>query len=142
MKGEQMKTIRQIAEEIGVSKTAVRKHMDDSFRKQFAETVSGVVCISEKGEILLKSKFSKNKKAKTKTETKGENFAETEKGVSAVVEILRQELEIKNRQIDALNIALENMSESLKAAQALHGGTMKQALLPENEKAKKRFWFF
>jgi hypothetical protein len=63
-----------------------------------------------------------------KNDLPGENYLNSE-----VLEVLRTELEVKNRQIDELlnanrelTAALENTTESLKAAQLLHAGTMKQ----------------
>ena len=52
------KTIKQIADELGVSKTAVRKKMTDEVKTKFAETVSGVIYISVCGENLIKQAFS------------------------------------------------------------------------------------
>ena len=121
-----LKTIKQIAEELGVSKTAIRKHMDEDFRKQFATVVAGVIHVSGQGESLLKTKFVKtvcNKNSGT---------------VSALIEMLKGELENKNEQIAKLTLALENTTASLKAAQALHVGTMQQAFLPEKKERSKK----
>lgn len=72
-----------------------------------------------------------------------------------IIEMLRNELEVKNRQITTLqdqNIqlttALSKMSDSLQAAQALHAGTIQQQLegpvepqsAPETEPPKSGFW--
>lgn len=76
-----------------------------------------------------------------------------------VIEMLKNELEVKNRQISTLqeqNIqltaALSKMSDSLQAAQALHAGTIQQQLEgpvehqsesapePESEPPKVGFW--
>lgn len=50
------KTIRQIADELGVSKTAVRKKITDEIRNQFAETIGNVIYISKQGETLTASR--------------------------------------------------------------------------------------
>ena len=39
------KTIRQIADEIGVSKTAIRKKMTEEVKTKFSKTVSGIIYI-------------------------------------------------------------------------------------------------
>lgn len=76
-----------------------------------------------------------------------------------IIEMLRNELEVKNRQITTLqeqNIQLTEtiakMSDSLQAAQALHAGTIQQQLEgpvehqsesapePESESLKVGFW--
>lgn len=45
-----MKTIKQIADEIGVSKTAIRNYMDDDFRAKYtAKDDKGVITITPMG---------------------------------------------------------------------------------------------
>ena len=130
-----MKTIKQIADEIGVSKTAVRKKITPEVKTKFAETVSGVIYISADGETLIKSAFVS---ARPQTEFAGvsENqFAEVSGQVSTVVSMLQKELDIKNEQIRELNArlaesnaALVAAQQSAQAAQMLHAGTMQQQL--------------
>lgn len=52
---------------------------------------------------------------------------------SAMLDTLRDELAIKNRQIDALNDTCRNLSQSLIAAQALHGADLTSKSLHEPE---------
>ena len=121
---KKMKTIRQIAEEVGVSKTAIRKKLTEDIRNQFTETIGNVVYISEKGENLIKSAFNKsveNHVSANQTET-----------VSELVSALKAELDIKNKQISDLSSALvlaqeqaSTAQQSLLASQALHGETVK-----------------
>jgi len=57
-----MKTIKQIADEIGVSKQAVYKRVKGSLHTvvaPYTHTVDGTVYISEQGEILIIQAFSK-----------------------------------------------------------------------------------
>lgn len=74
--------------------------------------------------------------------------------VSDVVSTLQEQLREKDRQIQQqqqsikeLTAALENTTASLKAAQALHAGTMQQNLLAEKEEAepieneKQKKWY-
>ena len=148
-----MKTIKQIADEIGVSKTAVRKKianlgLQSSLRKKGIH-----FSIGEEQERLIKSEFLKNE-----TQTVNENLvcdkAESLHLVSDVVSTLQEQLREKDRQIQQqqqsikeLTAALENTTASLKAAQALHAGTMQQNLLAEKEEAepieneKQKKWY-
>ena len=126
-----MKTIKQIADEIGVSKTAVRKRLTPEVQTKFAETVCGVIYISEQGETLIKQAFD-NFEPQTKfAQVSGNQFAVVSGEVSALISMLKDELEIKNRQIDDLNKRLAESSERLTeinsaliTAQALHAGTL------------------
>ena len=147
-----MKTIKQIADEIGVSKTAVRKKMTDEVKTKFAETVSGVVYISEQGETLIKSAFCNNQ-----AETKFAGFAETVSGevsgtvstlismLQAELEVRNRELDIKNKQIEELTATIKNLSESINAAnknelaETIIDGNIK---LIEENKPKKRGGIF
>jgi len=130
-----MKTIRQIADELGVSKTAVRKHMTDEVKTKFVETVSGTIHISEEGEILIKSAFTANTPQTKFAEVSENQFPVVSGEVSTLIVMLQQELAAKNRQLEnkdkqigELTAALENTTASLHAAQALHAGTMHKQL--------------
>lgn len=122
------KTIAQIAAEVGVSKTAVRKKLTDEIRNQFSETIGNTVYINKQGESLIKSTFSQfngNQVSENQTET-----------VSVLVSILQKELDIKNDQIRELNARLAESNSALvaaqqtaQAAQALHAGTIQQQLV-------------
>lgn len=133
------KTIKQIADELGVSKTAVRKKMTDEVKTKFAETVSGVIYISVCGENLIKQAFSKDEPETSVSGVCENQFPPVSGQVSGefavVIEALKHQLEVKDRQIEQqqqsikeLTAALENTTLSLKAAQALHAGTMHQQL--------------
>ena len=52
------KTIKELADEIGVSKTAIRKYMDDDFKSAYTtrEGEKGTVIISDEGVTILKEK--------------------------------------------------------------------------------------
>jgi len=105
-----MKTIKQIADEIGVSKTAVRKKMTEEVKTKFSQTVSGKIYISETGENIIKSSFKSNisetgnnkpeeiVSSKVSTEVPGENI---------LYNILKNELDEKNMQIKKLQLELE-----------------------------------
>lgn len=79
------KTIKQIAEELGVSKTAVRKKMTPEVQTKFAVKVSGVVFIDEEGERLIKQGFSKDRPQTEVSGVSGNQFAEISGEVSGEV---------------------------------------------------------
>lgn len=121
-----MKTIKQIADEIGVSKTAVRKKIENLGLSEKVQTTGNRILIDEKQETLIKTAFSK-------TETKTENQkAVTEKTeslqlVSGMVSTLTEQLQEKDRQIaekdkqiNALNELLAENQKLLDQQQQLH----------------------
>ena len=165
---EGMKTIRQIADEIGVSKQAVYKRYKGKLYTvcaPYAHTEQGVLYIEEQGETLIKQDFLQKEcsiGAHTYAHTERSNGAVLEQsenaGVVAVlqttIDTLQGQLAIKDKQIEELNARLAEVSSALvaaqqtaQAAQALHAGTIQQQLTSgedqreEDEvKAKKQSW--
>lgn len=161
-----MKTIRQIADEIGVSKQAVYKRYKGKLYTAcapYAHTVQGVLYLSEQAETLIKQDFLQNDSS---------NGAHTERSIGAVpeqsqeagmvavlqatIDTLQGQLEVKDRQIEQqaqtitrLTDALAAAQQTAAAAQALHAGTIQQQLLGEEagadqqgqEPKGKRSWF-
>lgn len=163
-----MKTIRQIADEIGVSKQTVYKRYKGKLYTvcaPYAHTEQGVLYIEEQGETLIKQDFLQKEcsiGAHTYAHTERSNGAALEHpenvGVIAVlqttIDTLQGQLAIKDKQIEDLNARLAESNAALvaaqqtaQAAQALHAGTIQQQLTSgedqreEDEvKAKKQSW--
>ena len=156
-----MKTIRQIADEIGVSKQAVYKRYKGKLHTvcaPYTHTEQGVLYLSEQAETLIKQDFLKDDRsngAHTDTHTERSIGAVPEQsqeaGVVAVlqatIDTLQGQLEVKDRQIAKLTEALVAAQQTAAAAQALHAGTMKQQLLSgesgadQQEPEQKKSWF-
>jgi AcrR family transcriptional regulator len=162
------KTIKQIADEIGVSKQTVYKRYKGKLYTvcaPYAHTEQGVLYIEEQGETLIKQDFLQ-KECSIGAHTERSNGAVLEQsenaGVVAVlqttIDTLQGQLAIKDKQIEELNARLAEVSSALvaaqqtaAAAQALHAGTIQQQLLsgeagadqqhPEPESGQKRSWF-
>jgi len=110
-----MKTIAQIATELGVTKPTIRRYLTEEIRTQFTETRNGVIYISEIGEGQIRSKLKNNTKIKkpelsekipeSKPESSGTE-PETDSDVSGViadmVSALKEQLAEKDKQIDKL----------------------------------------
>lgn len=154
-----MKTIRQIADEIGVSKQAVYKRYKGKLYTAcapYAHTVQGVLYLSEQAETLIKQDFLQNDCS---------NGAHTERSIGAVpeqsqeagmvavlqatIDTLQGQLEVKDRQIEKLTEALIAAQQTAAAAQALHAGTIQQQLVTgdaradqqeQGSKLSKRWW--
>ena len=139
-------TIKQLADQIGVSKTAVRKHMDEDFRAKYTLAgANGVITISPEGCKLIAEKFQKppQNTANNPTETK-----ETEVSGDVVailretLDALRAQLEIKDEQIRQLNERLQESHEAFlteqqtaQRAQALQAATMQSLQAPDEAEA-------
>ena len=147
-----MKTIRQVADELGVSKQAVwqriKRNIDirQAF-EQHSQTINGTVYVDEDGENVIRCAYSDDLKTVNVDET-AVNIDETSdnKTVNAdngalidvlqkTIDTLQQQLTAKDKQIDELTAMLkgsqtsvESLTAALTAAQALHAGTMQTAL--------------
>ena len=160
-----MKTIRQIADELGVSKQAVYKRFKGKLHTvcaPYAHTEQGVLYLEERGETLIKQDFLQDDRsigAHTDTHTECSNGAVSEQGyedgliavLQATINTLQVQLEVKDRQIEQLTSALVAAQQTAAAAQALHAGTIQQQLLSGEagadqqhqvpEPGQKRGWF-
>jgi len=173
-----MKTIRELSEEIGVSKTAIRQKFTPEIKEKYIKNIDGKIHIEKDGEKLIKKAFSESKFANNLSEsfsgTTENQLADSENRISEkvyenvlsdvekklsenMIAILQKELDIKNSQIKSLQTnnreltnALENTTNALNVAHALHAGTFhQQARLTDQEAhpeakvdkpMKKGFW--
>lgn len=154
-----MKTIRQIADEIGVSKQAVFKKIKreplSTSLQGFTTTVDGRLMVSVDGEKLIKQAFSDVAPSTTDDQLTGavdgwvdgastqnaEKTAAVDGVISvlqATIDTLQGQLEVKDRQIEQqaqtitrLTDALAAAQQTAAAAQALHAGTIQQLLTGE-----------
>lgn len=151
-----MKTIRQIADEIGVSKQAVFKKIKreplSTSLQGLTATVDGKLMVEVDGEKLIKQAFSEIAPSTTDNQLTGTvdglvdgastKNAEKTTGVDGVISVLQAtidtlqgQLAVKDKQIAELNERLSECSAALlaaqqtaQAAQALHAGTIQQQL--------------
>lgn len=148
------KTIRQLADEIGVSKQAIhqkrKKEPLSTFLQPFTSTVDGVIYISIEGESLIKEAFKIN----TVNETVNEVYTSFDgvftpsfTVVDSNFETLKEQLKVKDaqikeqqhqllekeKQITELTVAIENMTQTLKTSQMLHAGTMQQTFWSDTQ---------
>lgn len=125
-----MKTIKELADSLGVSKTAIRNYMTEEFRAKYtAKNDKGVITITPDGCKVIAESFAKS------PESNRNDFAETElitipRSVLATYEEqLRQkdvQLAEKDLQIKDLTATVKSQAQSVQSAQALHAGTMQQ----------------
>ena len=148
-------SIKEIADTVGVSKTAVRKKIEKLGLQTELLKNGNKITVDENVAKQIITAFDRPTENETQTEFANQNGNE----FSKVIEILQAELESKNkqlaskdRQIEDLTRALENTTASLQAEQALHAGKMQKQLSSgeEQEQAedqektktdKKRHWW-
>lgn len=140
------KTIKQLAEELGVSKQAIhqkiKKEPLSTDLRKFTTTVDGTVYISIDGENLIKSAFVQkcsqpvddNQPSTVDGLVDGKIIAVLQDTISE----LHKQLAIKDKQIDELNNRLSEVTNALTAQQALNAGTLQQLMLVDNQ---KHYWW-
>ena len=152
---EGMKTIRQIADEIGVSKTAVSKQIANLGLRSGLRKNGNQFAIDEHQEALIKQAFSEKSQTEienqtqTKTQTENHEVSDLVCVLQATIDTLQGQLEVKDRQIEKLTEALIAAQQTAAAAQALHAGTIQQQLVTgdaradqqeQGSKLSKRWW--
>lgn len=141
-------TIKQIADELGVSKTAVRNYMNEDFRAKYTEKdCKGVILVSPEGCKLIAESLGK-------TENERKESAETEfvtipRSVLSLLEKQLADLAEENKKLTAaLTAENKELVAAVKAqAQSINAdrhnelaGTM-QKQLPDGSGAKWwQFW--
>jgi len=106
-----VKTIRQIADELGVTKQAVHKKIRQeplsTKLRGFMATDDGMIKVDDNGEKLIKSVFSERKPSTAttkKVDAIPDNFTSI---TNELIASLREELTIKNKQLEAKDTQLE-----------------------------------
>ena len=135
-----MKTVKQIADEIGIDKQKVYRHIKKHHIKE-AHQNSGAMYYDEVVETQIKQAFSKITTSDEAHQFTSEAIQSTSNDV--VVQALIKQLEIKDKQINELTATIKILSESIKAA---HHNELaetiidSQASLPVTVPKKKSFW--
>lgn len=128
---ENLKTIRELADEFNVSKQAVRKRLTDEFRANYVKTVysNGVetLVVTVTGYMLLKQHFSGgNNNGKIGSNVDGNggklNFTSDSKQTVddvSILKILEQQLAIKDKQLENKDSQISQMQNLLDQQQRL-----------------------
>ena len=161
-------TIRQLADELSVSKSTIGRAIVQLGLQDKLCKIGNKYVLSEKQILQIKLQLSKNDEEKT-LHASSKTLHEEEKSLQVNQEtqnsILQEQLSILNKQlaikdhqiqilqeqIGQLTTAMESMATALTAAQALHAGTIQKQLtehsdsieqLPNQEQTKQKKGIF
>jgi predicted ArsR family transcriptional regulator len=114
------KTIKELSEEIGVSKQAINRFLTSDFRRQHVTTKTdnkvGALLVDKSGEILIKKHFSiDNDRQQTDNDDRQQVVGLLEKQI----ENQQRELAEKNKQIEAKDTQISNLQNLLDQSQQL-----------------------
>ena len=143
-----MSTIKELAETCGVSEQAIRKWCA---RNQVAKDVAQRYIIDKATETAILRHYGKDEGNQVAQPT--ETSCETSETMKEIIEMLRKELEAKDKQIESLQhsldrttAALVSAQESIKAAQLLQANSeqkLKMIEKPAEEaesQGRKHWW--
>lgn len=118
------KTIKELAEEIGVSKTAISKKVTDKQKKNWFAKIGNQFVINEEGQKAIKAMFDsvENNQSQTQSQTSLRNNA-NQVGDS---DFYQKQLLAKDNQIDMLQKLLKDQQNLLDQQQRLTLQTNKQ----------------
>ena len=143
-----MSTIKELAETCGVSEQAVRKWCA---RNQVAKDVAQRYIIDKTTETAILQHYGKDTRNQVAQPT--ETSCETSETMKEIIEMLRKELEAKDKQIESLQhsldrttAALVSAQESIKAAQLLQANSEQKLKMIEKpaeeaERPRRKHWW-
>lgn len=136
---EDLKTIKELADEFNVSKQAVRKRLTEEFRANHVETVTSngvkTLVVTYTGYMLLKQHFT------TSNATGNDKVTDTSNpttGDLSVVKILEQQLFVKDKQLENKDSQISQMQNLLDQQQrlALQDKKLLEEYKSENDRLK------
>lgn len=144
------KTIKQLADALGVSKTAIRNYMDDDFRVKFtAKDDKGVITITPDGCKLISENIGKQAENTAKNNPETELLTIPRSVWQLMEEQIREkdeQLRVKDQQIADLTAAVKSQAQSINADRhtALAGTLqpMLESSNPEPSEHQKKPGFF
>ena len=143
-----MSTIKELAETCGVSEQAIRKWCA---RNQVAKDVAQRYIIDKTTETAILQHYGKDTRNQVAQPT--ETSCETSETMKEIIEMLRKELEAKDKQIESLQhsldrttAALVSAQESIKAAQLLQANSEQKLKMIEKpaeeaERQGRKHWW-
>ena len=128
------KTIKELAEELGVSKTAINKKVSDENRKLWFSKIGNKFVINETGQKAIKSMFF-NENENSNQQLVGEKTkTENHKNANQVPEL--EVLSLLEQQLNQKDMQLQEKDEQIKQMQKLLD-QQQQLTLPANQQIAK-----
>lgn len=107
-------SVRQLADELGVSKTAVNKKIETIGLRSELVKIDNRFMIPQNVAISVKNAFKNANQSQTKSQTKTPTKSQTKSHIMAYeIELLNMQLSEKNKQIDELRKTIEIISAQL-----------------------------
>lgn len=109
-----MKTIKQLADEIGVSKTSINKKIDNLGLRSKLSKIDNRWLVPESLEKSIKDAYIDNQKSTTKTDNQPQTVFDLVSTLQKQIEVKDEQLKAKDEQIQSLLITV-NQAQQLQA---------------------------
>lgn len=110
------KTIKELADELNVSKTAINKKLNANLKRKHFSKIANKFVIDEEGQNIIKSMF-KEVKSTTKNDNHQQENSETEN--LKVVDFFHEQIVIKDEQLKEKDKQIEKLQSLLDQQQIL-----------------------
>lgn len=110
------KTIKELAEELNVSKTAINKKVNDELKRKHFSKIANKFVVDEKGQSIIASMFKKEE-AQTETKTNSRTKSQTEN--REVIDLLKQQVTNQTQQLNQKDEQIEKLQNLLDQQQIL-----------------------
>ncbi|HCM89651.1 MULTISPECIES: DUF536 domain-containing protein [Vagococcus] len=138
MKNQSYMTIKELADELNVSKTAINKKIDETFKEKYVTKNGNRFVIDVSGQKVIKSMF-KEVNANQERKPNQEPVFDLVCVLKENLERTEEQLKVKDNQIEALQKLLDQQQVlTLQANQKIEQLEMNQA--ESEEKEKLSFW--
>ena len=138
MKNQSYMTIKELADELNVSKTAINKKIDETFKEKYVTKNGNRFVIDVSGQKVIKSMF-KEVNANQERKPNQEPVFDLVCVLKENLERTEEQLKVKDNQIEALQKLLDQQQVlTLQANQKIEQLEMNQA--ESEEKDKLSFW--
>ena len=134
-RGLNMKTVKQLASELKISKTYLMRTIDNNGLRSSLQKVGNKFLIDKDTEKAILKALNKISEEKTQTESKTENNNLQPVVSDSVVDFLQEQLRMKDKQIEELHRLL-NQEQQLNAK-----NTQKIELLENKQEEYQKSWF-
>lgn len=140
-----MKTVKELAEELNVSKPAVMKKIDNLGLRSSLRKIANQFAIDEEQETLIKSAFEQKKSPTANRQPvcdKTPTFSDVVCSLERQLEAKDRQIAAKDKQIESLQKELETAQQIIIQAQQLHAiSEQKMKLLEEKSEEQKKSWW-
>ncbi len=112
-------TIKELADQLSVSKTAIRKHMDDEFRSTYTIKQGNKILIKDEGASVLKEQFKNAENSTENSEVKKETASANPEEAKDATALLAEQLENQRKQIEEKDKQISELHQLLDQSQRL-----------------------